>query len=67
MLIDHLKKISPERRSRHYLKMLDARNDAVVASRQRGEFNHIESATLDNWNRMAGIPQWGYTGHERTA
>jgi hypothetical protein len=64
LLIEHLKKISPERRPKKFTEMLDAKNAAVLASRQREFENEFEATTKENWSRMIGIPSWGYTGKE---
>jgi len=64
MLLEHLKKISPERQNKKLLQMHDAKNAAILASRQREVFNDVEASTKENWNRLVGIPQVGYTGKE---
>jgi len=66
MVLDHLKKLDPMRGYRDGLaEMLDARNAALEAARERDFSDTIQAATLENYNKMVGIPQWGYTGKEK--
>jgi hypothetical protein len=66
-LIDHLKKIDPERgATRELAEASDRQNRAVLASREREISNTIEASTKENFNRLVGIQQVGYTGKEST-
>ena len=62
-LIDYLKKIDPERGAAILqAQESDRHNAALLASRERASMNDIEASTKDNWNQIAGIPSFGYTG-----
>lgn len=66
MLIEHLKKIDPERNlARDTVAELNARNEAAVQRAQRAIQTQAEAYVDDNFNRIVGIPQTGYTGRER--
>lgn len=64
LLIDHLKKISPERQSKVVTRSLDARNAALLKAKQREIENEGEAGIKDQWNKIVGIEQVGYTGKE---
>lgn len=64
LLIDHLKKISPERQSKAVTRSLDARNAALLKAREREIENEGEAAIKDQWTKIAQIPHVGYTGKE---
>jgi hypothetical protein len=62
-LFEHLRMIDPQRGYRTNLhRLADQRNQAILAAREREAMNKVQSATLDNFNRMVGIPQFGYSG-----
>lgn len=64
-LIDHLKKIDPERGlSRDQMKALRESNEALLRSQQRAVSNNAEAYGKDNFNRLVGIQQVGRTGRE---
>lgn len=64
LLIDHLKKIAPERADRRRLREMDARNAALLQQRERDIRNAGEAGVKEHWNRIAGIESVGYTGRE---
>ncbi len=67
LLIEHLQKIKPERASKARLRSLDARNNAILQYRLREVETNGEAAIRDQWNKIAGIEQVGYTGKELRA
>lgn len=67
-LIQYLRKLDPMRTYREGLhKQADAANERLLQQRERDFENKIQAATLDNYNRLVGIPQVGYTGKEFTS
>lgn len=67
-LITHLKKINPKRGGQKELaEEADRRNRLLVQSMEEDAFRDGYAAFDDNYNRLVGIPQVGYTGKEFTA
>ena len=64
-LIQHLSRIDPLRSWRDNLhKVADANNEKLLAIKERDFGNHVEGVAKDYYNKLAGIPQTGYTGKE---
>jgi hypothetical protein len=64
-LIDHLKKIDPERdQTKDRVAELRDNNEALLRSQQRAIFNNMEAYTKDNFVKLAGLAQVGRTGKE---
>jgi|GEM_PF-1751416 len=62
-LIQYLRRLDPLLGwNRGITKDINAQERAVYESQQRKVSNAIEAGTLENWKRLAQIPQWGYTG-----
>lgn len=64
-LITHLKSIDPERgMSKEQIAKMRENNEAIVRSQQRSITNNIEAYGKDNFTKLAGIAQTGFTGKE---
>lgn len=64
-LINHLKSIDPENPISEQLAAdLDRANEALAAMMEKDALNAGSGAVLERFNRIAGIPQTGYTGRE---
>jgi hypothetical protein len=62
-LIQYLRRLDPLLGwNRGITKGIDAQERSVYATKQRNVSNAIEAGTLENWRRLAQIPQFGYTG-----
>jgi hypothetical protein len=64
-LLQHLRFIDPMRGGiERVFAAQDAGLEARERSRCRDMHTHTESVWKDGYNRVAGIPSWGYTGRE---
>lgn len=62
-LIQYLRRLDPVLGwNRGITKDIDATERAMYAAKQRNVSNAIEAGTLENWKRLAQIPNVGYTG-----
>jgi hypothetical protein len=65
-LIGYLKSIDPENPiSESLAEDLDRQNMALAASMERDALRESEAAFHLNYNRVVGIPEWGYAGMKR--
>lgn len=65
-LIQHLRRIDPLLGwNKNLAAEADARNVAVLRDKEKAVEDAIYGGTSENWKRIAGIPQVGYTGRER--
>lgn len=66
-LLEHLRKIDPERDGiQRITAEADAANDALLKARERHTSNHIEAATKDAITSILDIKSVGYTGKEKS-
>jgi hypothetical protein len=62
-LIDHLKRIDPERNGhRELVDASDHANKVMLAAKERELSNTIEASTKDHFTSLVGIQSCGYTG-----
>jgi hypothetical protein len=62
-LFEHLRLLDPVRGYRTTLaRLADAKNKQILAARERAAMNQIQAATIDNYNKLVGISQFGYSG-----
>jgi hypothetical protein len=62
-LIQYLCRIDPLRGYRDKMHLqADLNNERILEAKERQFKNDIASITLDNYNKLVGIPSWGYTG-----
>ena len=67
-LLQHLRYTDPYRGGLERLQAdLEASELAIAVAKQRDLRNKIESATKDDFKRLVGISQFGYTGREQYA
>lgn len=63
VLIDHLKSIDPENPiSETLAENLDRQNQALAASMERDALRPADADAHERYNRLVGIPQFGYSG-----
>lgn len=66
-LIDHLRKIDPLRgAAKELTAAADRRNQARLASAERELTTHVEAVGAENFNRLVGIQQVGFSGKEHS-
>jgi hypothetical protein len=65
-LIEHIRMIDPFRddSAANLAERADEHNARMQASREREAFGEVEAVTAENFNRLVGIQQTGYTGKE---
>jgi hypothetical protein len=62
-LIQYLRRLDPTLGwNRNILEETNRVRQGSLQARIRATSNAIETGTKDNWNRLVGIPQFGYTG-----
>lgn len=62
-LIQYLRRLDPLLGwNRGITKDINAQERAVYLAKERKVSNAIEDGALENWKKLAQIPQWGYTG-----
>jgi hypothetical protein len=65
-LINYLKRIDPENPiSERLAEDLDRQNAALAASQERDALNQGDAKFHEDYNRIVGIPQFGYSGRTR--
>jgi len=65
-LIQHLRRIDPLRGwNKDLAAQADARNEAVLRDHEKKADDALYGGISENWNRIRGVPQVGYTGRER--
>jgi hypothetical protein len=66
ILIQHLRRLDPEgTHLDEVVARMDADNEAMMLAMEADAVREGSAAAADHYNRLVGIPQWGYTGKER--